>query len=46
MPFQIAVLTGKVIPMGGKTPWIMIGPWPIMILLLVGLILSWRFKNN
>ena len=43
-PFQVKVLRGKVIAMSGNTPWILFGSWPVLILLLVLIIVGFKFR--
>lgn len=40
--FQVMVLSGKVQPMTGSTPWVRIGIYPVMILMGLFLLLAWR----
>jgi apolipoprotein N-acyltransferase len=40
-PFEVYVLTGKVMAMQGSTPWVHMGIYPIMILMLIFLLAGW-----
>jgi len=46
-PFTITVLNGTVQPMSGSTPWVRIGMYPVMIMMLLFLWVAWwRRKKN
>lgn len=44
-PFQQAVLTGKVQPMVGSTPWVRMGIYPILFGLLLLVIIGWLLQR-
>ncbi len=50
LPFRTAVLNSKVLAMTGETPWVFLGPWPILIFaflcLLLGLITSLKGSSK
>lgn len=43
-PFQATVLSGSFQPMQGQTPWMILGIWPLGILLILMFILPGRIK--
>ncbi len=44
--FKTGVLTGKVYAMKGKTPWVIFGIWPMLLLSLAFLIIAFISKNK